>query len=82
MRPLFELLSRPLLKVGLGPLARYGTHQEYLPSNPRTEWPAEGHYSSLHAFGSFKLPVPTDKNLNITTFLPRKSEKRCKRETS
>ena len=42
---------------------------------------AEGHYSSLHAFVSFKLPIPTDKNHNIT-LLPRKSEKRCKRETS
>ena len=47
MRPLFELLSGPLLKLGLGPLARYGTYQEtisgrpeqkYLSSDPRLEW--------------------------------------------
>ena len=40
-----------LLKSGLEPLTRYGTHQEtisgrpeqkYLPSDQRLEWPAEG----------------------------------------
>ena len=60
--------------LGLGCLARYGTYQKtisggpeqkYLSSDPRLEWPAEGHYSSLHAFTSFKLPILTDKSLNI-----------------
>ena len=90
MQPQFELSPEPLLNSGLGRLARYGTHQntisdgpeqKYLSSDPRLEWPAEGHYSSLHAFISFKLPILTDKSLNITS-LPRKSEKRSKRETS
>ena len=40
-----------------------------------------GHYSSLHAFVSFKLPIPTNKTVNVT-LLPQKSEKRCKREIS
>ena len=51
---LFEPPSRPLLKSGLQPLFRYGTHQTisgrleqvYLPSDPSLEWPGEGHYSS------------------------------------
>ena len=51
--PLFE--SPPLLKSGLQILGKCGTHQEtisrrpepvYLPSDPRLEWPGEGHYSS------------------------------------
>ena len=50
MRPLFEFLHEPLLKLDLGPLARYGNHEEavsgkpgqkYLPSDPRLEWPAK-----------------------------------------
>ena len=92
MWPQFELSPGPLLKSDLGPLARYGTHQEtvsgtpkqkHLPSDPKSELPAEGPLfkPALHAFISFKLPILTDKNLNIT-LLPRKSEKRCKRETS
>ena len=48
--PLFESPPRPLLKSGLQPLGRYGTHQEstrrpeqvYLPSDRRLEWPGEG----------------------------------------
>ena len=49
--PLFESTPRPLLKSGLQPLGRCGTHQEaisrrseqvYLPSDPRLEWPGEG----------------------------------------
>ena len=44
-------ISGPFLKSGLGSLARYGTHEEtisggpeqkYLPSDPRSECPAEG----------------------------------------
>ena len=51
MRPLFESPSGPLLKSGLQPLARYGTHQEtigrrqermYTPYDTRLEWPEEG----------------------------------------
>ena len=51
MGPLFESPSGPLLKSGLGSLARYGTDQEaiigrlehvYLPSNTTMEWPGEG----------------------------------------
>ena len=51
MGPLFESPPRPLLKSGLQPLRRYGTHQEtisrrpeqvYFPSDPRLEWPWEG----------------------------------------
>ena len=49
--PLFESPPRPLLKSGLQPLGRCGTHQEtisrrpeqvYLLSDPRLEWPGEG----------------------------------------
>ena len=40
-----------------------------------------GHYFSLYVFISFKLPIPTDKNLKIT-LLPRKSVERCERGTS
>ena len=49
--PLFESLPRPLLKSGLRPLDRYGTHQEttsrrpeqmYTPSDTRLEWLGEG----------------------------------------
>ena len=51
MGPLFESPPRLLLKSGLQPLARYGTHQEtisrrpeqvYTPSDTRLEWPEEG----------------------------------------
>ena len=48
---LFESPPRPLLKSGLQPLGRCGTHQEtiirrpeqvYLPSDPIFEWPGKG----------------------------------------
>ena len=51
MGSLFESPPRPLLKSGLHPLARCGTHQEtisrrpeqmYTPSDTRLEWPGEG----------------------------------------
>ena len=51
MGPLFESPPRSLLKSGLQPLARYGTHQEtisrrpeqmYTPSDTRLKWPGEG----------------------------------------
>ena len=50
MQPQFELSPEPLLKSGLGRLARYGIHQKtisrgpeqkYLSSDPRLDWPAE-----------------------------------------
>ena len=65
MSPQFQLFSEPLLKSGLGPLARYGTHQKtisgrpeqkYLTSDPRLEWPAEG---SLFKPALFLLMVCT-----------------------
>ena len=49
--PLFESLPGPLLKSGLQPLDRYGTHQETISRRPelmctwsdtRLEWPREG----------------------------------------
>ena len=49
--PLFESHPRPLLKSGLQPLGRYGTHQEtisrrpeqmYTPSDTGLEWLGEG----------------------------------------
>ena len=90
MQPQFELSPEPLLKSGLGRLARYGTHQKAISGDLNRsifhvtqDWNGlrRGHYSSLHALISFKLPILTDKSLNIT-LLPRKSEKRSKREIS
>ena len=52
---LLTSFPRPLLKSGMGPLARYGNHQEIIsrrleqmctPSDTELEWPREGHYSS------------------------------------
>ena len=51
MGPLFESSPRPLLKSGLQPLARNGTHREtisrrpeqmYTLSETRLEWPGDG----------------------------------------
>ena len=51
MQPLFESFSGPLLKSGMGPLARYDNHQKiisirlelmYTSSDTRVEWPREG----------------------------------------
>ena len=83
-----QVIPGPFLKSGLGSLARYSTHEEtisggpeqkYLPSDPRWNVLQKGRSSSLHAFVSFKLPIPTNKTVNIT-LLPQKSEKRCKRD--
>ena len=50
-KPLFESFPGPLLKSGMGPLARYGNHQEiistrleqmYTSSDTRLEWSGEG----------------------------------------
>ena len=85
-----QVIPGPFLKSGLGSLARYGTHQEtisggpeqkYLPSAQDRNVLQRGHYSSLHAFVSFKLSISTNKTVNVT-LLPQKSEKRCKREIS
>ena len=84
MQPRFELSPEPLLMSGLGRLARYGTHQKtisggpeqkYLSSDPRLEWPrpAEGPlFKPAYAFISFKLPILTDKSLNIAATKIRK----------
>ena len=88
MRPLFELFPGPLLKSGLGPLVRYGTHQKtisgrpeqkYLPSDPRLEWPAEGLLFKPACFRKFQTADPDRQILNIK-LLPRKSKKRCKKK--
>ena len=51
MQPIFESFPEPLLKSGVGPLARLGNHQEtisrrpeqmYTSSDTRFEWPGEG----------------------------------------
>ena len=64
MRHLFELSSGPLVKSGLGPLPRYCTHQEtisgrpeqkYLPSDPGSEWPAEGPLLKPACFRKFQI---------------------------
>ena len=91
MQPQFELSPKPLLKSGLGRLARYGTHQKTISGGGvnrsifhlTQDWNGlrRGHYSNLHAFIILKLPILTDKRLNIT-LLPRKSEKRSEREIS
>ena len=48
IQPIFESFPGPLLKSGMGPLARYGNHQEiisrrpelmYNSSDTRLEWP-------------------------------------------
>ena len=75
MQPQFELSPEPLIKSGLGRLARYGTHQKtisggpeqkYLSSDPNWNRLWRGHYSSLYAFISFKLPILKDESLKIT----------------
>ena len=67
MRPQFELSPGPLLKSGLGSLARYGTHKEtisgrpeekYLPSDPRSEWPAQGPLFKPACFRKFQIAYP------------------------
>ena len=51
LRLLFKSFPRPLLKSGMGPLARYSNHQEIINRRPeqmytsfdtRLEWPREG----------------------------------------
>ena len=55
MQPIFESFPGPLLKLGMGPLARYGNHQETISRRPNRcilhltqDWsgPERGHYSS------------------------------------
>ena len=73
MRSQFELSPGPLLKSGLGPLARYGTHKEtvsgkpeqkYLSSDPRSEWPAEGSLSKPACFRKFQIAT---RQIKIST---------------
>ena len=63
----FELSPEPLLKSGLGRLARYGTHQKtisggpeqkYLLSDPRLEWPAERPLFKPACFHRFQIAYP------------------------
>ena len=51
MQPMFESFLAPLVKSAVGPLTRYGNHQEiiskrlemmYTSSDTRLEWPGEG----------------------------------------
>ena len=67
MQPQFELSPEPLIKSGLGRLARYGTHQKtisgpeqkYLLSDPRLEWPVEGPFIFKPAcFHKFQIAYP------------------------
>ena len=71
--PLFESPPRSLLKSGLQPLFRYGTHQTisgrleqvYLPSDPRLEWPGEG------PLFEFNLNKCWGQNVGTTRVTPR-----------
>ena len=59
-----QVIPGPFLKSGLGSLARYGTHQEtiseqkYLPSDPRSECPAEGPLFKPACFRNFQIAYP------------------------
>ena len=64
MRPPFKLSFGQLLKSGLRPIFRYCTHQEtisrrpeqkYLPSDPRSEWPAGGGLFKPACFRKFQI---------------------------
>ena len=90
MLPQFEFPLGPLLKSGLGPLARYGTHQEtlsgrpeqkYLLSDSRLEWPAEGPLFKPACFRNFQIAYP-DRSKSQRNIATTKIQKRCKRETS
>ena len=67
MQSQFELSPEPLLKSGLGGLARYGTHQKtisggseqkYLSSDLRLEWPTEGPLFKPACFHKFQIAYP------------------------
>ena len=67
MQPQFELSPEPLLKSGLGRLARYGSNhktirggpeQKYLSSDPILEWPAEGPLFKPACFHKFQIANP------------------------
>ena len=71
MQPQFELSPEPLLKSGPEHLARYGTHQKTIIGflnrsifHLTHDWNGlqRGHYSSLHDFISFKLPILRKKD--------------------
>ena len=62
-----QVIPGPFLKSGLVSLARYGTHQEtisrgpeqkYLPSDPRSECPAEGPLFKPACFRKFQFAYP------------------------
>ena len=91
MRPKFELSPGPLLKSGPEPLARYGTHQEtisgrprkkYNPSDPRSEWSAEGPLFKPMSFRKFQIAYPDSQKFqhNIaTTKIRKEKEKQVQR---
>ena len=67
MRPRFRLSHGQVLKSDLGPLVRYGTHQEtisgrpkqkYLSSDQRFEWPADGPLFKSSYFRKLQLASP------------------------
>ena len=67
MQPQFELSPEPLIKSGLGRLARYGTHQKtisggpkqkYLLFDPRLEWHVEGPLFKPACFHKFQIAYP------------------------
>ena len=67
MQSQFKLSRGPLIKSGLGRLARYGTHQKtisggpeqkYLSSDPRLKWPVEGPLFKPVCFHKFQIAYP------------------------
>ena len=67
MQPQFELSAEPLLKSGLGRLAKYDTNhktvsggpeQKYFSSDPRMEWSAEGPLFKPACFHKFQIAYP------------------------
>ena len=73
MKPLFESFPEPLLKSGVGPLARHGNHQEimsmglkhmYTSKETKLEWPEEVPFFEL---GSNKHGGGGGKGQNVIT---------------
>ena len=47
MQPIFESYPGPLLKSGMGPLARYGSHQETISRRPEQMYQVNGSKAGL-----------------------------------
>ena len=65
MQPQFKLSPEPLLKSGLGRLARYGIHQTIISRGPEQKylsltqgWPAEAPLSKPVCFHKFQIAYP------------------------